>query len=398
MGKEGTGDGGKTRGGGRKKGGTGKKAGKNRKAVRVRPDDGGTKPIARSEKSRPGIGGAASRRGLKEAMFWSPLSGKKVQCNLCHHGCRIAPGKTGICRVRKNVKGELFSIVYGLATAMNMDPIEKKPLFHFHPGTRILSYGTIGCNFRCRYCQNHPISQCEVGVKDLKDVGPPEKPVETAIEMGCRGIAWTYNEPTTWYEYTYDASRLAKKKGLWVAYVSNGYIKEPPLRNLAPYLDAVNVDVKGFDRDKYRKTSGAEMDHVLDTCRLIKELGLHLEISYLVIPTHNDSKVEISAFCRWVAVELGSDVPVHFLRFHPDFQWTHLAPTRLPALLRAYQIALKEGLDYPYLGNIPNEGYEDTRCPDCDAAVILRKGHSVAGNNLKAGKCPGCAREMPIIV
>jgi pyruvate formate lyase activating enzyme len=335
--------------------------------------------------------------GLKKAMFQTSLEDGKVRCGLCHHNCALAKGKPGICRVRKNKGGKLYTTIYSLATAVNVDPIEKKPFFHFHPGAPILSFGTKGCNFRCSYCQNFNISQKVDGLKGLKSIGPPDKPADMAREMGCKAIAWTYNEPTIWYEYIYDSSKVAKRKGLLVTFVSNGYIREAPLRNLAPYLDAINIDIKGFNAGEYKKTSGADMGKVMETCKLILELDLHLEISYLVIPTYNDSAEEVSRFSRWVVEELSPDVPVHCLRLHPDYQWVHLPQTQLPTMLQAYQTALKEGLNYPYLGNIPNEGYEDTRCFECDAAVIKRRGHAVLENNLKKGQCPECGAKLPIV-
>jgi pyruvate formate lyase activating enzyme len=342
-----------------------------------------------------GVG--ATGRGIREAMFQSPQGGGKVICGLCNHGCSLPPGRVGLCRVRKNTKGKLYTIIYGLASAVSVDPIEKKPFFHFHPGTQILSFGSVGCNYRCEYCQNYSISQEEIDVKGLKDLGPPDKPTVMAQEMGCRGIAWTYNEPTIWFEYVYEASKVAKKNGLRVVQVSNGYAKEAPLRQMAPYLDAINIDIKGFNKDRYRSASNAKLDHVLDTCRLVRDLGIHLEISYLLIPTHNDSREEITAFSRFVVDELGPDVPVHFLRYHPDYKWVHIPPTTLASMLKAYQTALREGLNYAYLGNITNDGYEDTRCPECDFAVISRKGHNVTKNRLVKGQCPECGGNIPVI-
>jgi pyruvate formate lyase activating enzyme len=372
-----------------------KVAGGGKEAVRVR------KSAKKGARKRGGTGAGEgaidTTAGTREAMFQSPLDDGRVRCNLCHQNCELAEGKTGICRVRKNIGGTIHTTIYGLASAVNLDPVEKKPFFHFHPGAPVLSYGTVGCNFRCRYCQNHSISQCEASTSNLRDQGPAGRPAARARELGCRGIAWTYNEPTIWYEYMYDASKVAKKEGLWVALVSNGYMKEAPLRRLAPYMDAINIDVKGFDAGKYMKVSGAKLEKIQDTCRLMRELDIHLEISYLIIPGHNDSKEEMTAFCRWVSDDLGPDTPVHFLRFHPDYKWAHKPATSLPAMLRGYQTALREGLNYPYLGNISNEGYEDTRCPACDALVIQRKGHSVVKNNLRKGKCPECGGDIPVL-
>ena len=315
---------------------------------------------------------------------------------LCPHRCTISEGKRGICGVRKNKKGELNTMIYGLATSVTPDPIEKKPLFHFHPGTYALSFGTVGCNLKCLHCQNHNISQVKLDDMrfrslDVKDV------VKIAKKYQCQGIAWTYNEPSIWYEFTYDASIIAKKEGLYTCYVSNGFIEREPLEKISPYLDAMNIDVKSFNNDFYKKICKAKLKPVLDTCILAKELDIFLELTYLIIPTRNDSEEEISKYCKWVVDNLGEETPVHFSRFHPDYKMIDSIATPMSTLTRAYEIARQAALKYVYLGNVPHGDYENTYCPACKELLIERAGFSTRRHYVKDGKCPKCDLVIPLV-
>ena len=287
----------------------------------------------------------------KEAMFWTVKDSGKVQCQLCPHNCTISEGKTGICNVRKNVGGKLWTLVFGLSSTGAADPIEKKPLYHFYPGSQVLSFGTVGCNLKCKQCQNFSTSQnTPDGV--LVDTTPPEAAVELAANKGCKGVAWTYNEPTIWYEYTYYGSKHARKLGLYTVYVSNGYINPKPLRKIAPYLDAMNIDVKGFNPEFYKKVCKAKLEPVLKTCKLAYELGLHIEITNLIIPTLNDNIEEIREMAKWIKENLDENVPLHFSRFHPDYKLIDLPQTPEKTLIEAHNVAVSEGLNYVFLGNI----------------------------------------------
>ena len=333
---------------------------------------------------------------MKEAMFWRKLKDDKVECELCPHRCKISKGKRGICGVRENQKGKLYTLIYGLATSITPDPIEKKPLYHFHPGTYALSYGTVGCNLKCQHCQNFGISQAKIESMHLKKVRVDDV-VNNARRLKCQGIAWTYNEPTIWYEFTYDASKIAKKMGLYTCYVTNGFIEPEPLEKINPYLDAMNIDVKSFSEDFYKRTCKAKLEPVLRTCELAKKLRIHIELTYLIIPGQNDSEKEISKFCSWIADSLDTKTPVHFSRFHPDYNMRDSIATPMSTLGKAYEIAQKEGLEYIYLGNVPHGDYENTVCPSCSELLIERIGFSTRQYLLKDGKCPKCGAIMPIL-
>jgi len=329
-------------------------------------------------------------------MHYAALDGRKVKCGLCPHNCTIAEGKRGICGVRKNIAGKLYSLIYGRISSAHPDPIEKKPLYNFHPGSTILSFGTLGCNLRCLHCQNHTISQAREADFEMLTPLKIAELAPMARESGSAGIAWTYNEPTIWHEFTFDGCREAKKHGLYTVYVSNGFINEDPLREVAPYLDAVNVDVKAFTEKFYKEISGARLQPVLDACKLYRELKVHLELTYLIIPTHNDSASELEQFCRWVAEDLGPDVPVHFSRFHPDYKLNDVGPTPMKKIEEACIIGKKAGLDFVYGGNVPHGDYENTRCPKCNELLIERHGFFAELRGLRGGKCSNCGRNIPI--
>lgn len=329
----------------------------------------------------------------KEAKFWKTLNSKKVQCVLCLHKCKIDEGKTGICEVRKNEGGKLYSLIYGSCSSMAVDPIEKKPFYHFHPGTNAFSVGTVGCNFKCKHCQNYGISTAKPDHSHLRDI-TSESVIEHVKNNNCQGIAWTYNEPTIWYEFSLDSSKLAKKHGLYTCYVTNGYIGEEPLKEISPYLDAMNVDVKAFTDDFYKNICKASLEPVLNTCELAKELKIHLELTYLVIPGYNDSLDEIKKFCNWVAEKLGNNVPIHFSRFHPDHNMTDVKATPIDTLLKIYDVAKNAGLLFPYLGNVPHGDYENTICPKCENVCIKRHGFSTDLKGITNGKCTNCGTKV----
>lgn len=327
---------------------------------------------------------------MHNAMFWEPLKNKKVQCILCPHNCKISEGKRGICRVRINKKGKLFSLVYGLTSPGAVDPIEKKPLYNFHPGSLVYSFGTLGCNFKCKHCQNYYTSQAEPDERGVKQISPQEA-VKLAVVNNCSGVAWTYNEPTIWYEYTYDGSVTAKKLDLYTVYVTNGYINPEPLEKISPYLDAMNVDVKSFDNKFYKKICGGKLGPVKATCELARKLGIHIEITNLIIPNYNDDLDMIREMCNWVSTKLGDRTPVHFSRFHPAYKLKDTPPTPEATLVKAHDIAVEEGLKFVYLGNIIHPDFGDTYCPKCKKAVIQRGGfYSKTRIKLKKGKCSKC--------
>lgn len=262
---------------------------------------------------------------IKEAMLYDKLEGNKVRCRVCSHRCIVAHGKRGFCRVRENRNGTFYTLIYNTVSSEAVDPIEKKPLFHFYPGTLAYSLGTIGCNFRCAHCQNWTISQIEIDEACTVEITPTEA-VQRAITTGARTITWTYNEPTIWYEYTYDCARLAKEAGIATAYITNGYITAEALEHISPYLDAFRVDIKAFTEEFYRSVASAKLGPVLESTKLARELGMHVEVVNLVIPGHNDSAQEIRSMVRWIYGNLGADTPLHFTRFHPQYRMSDASP------------------------------------------------------------------------
>ncbi|MCR4438581.1 MAG: AmmeMemoRadiSam system radical SAM enzyme [bacterium] len=328
---------------------------------------------------------------MKEALFYAKLEGGKVRCELCPHRCIIGEGKTGVCGVRQNKGGVLYSLVYGKAIAVHVDPIEKKPLFHVYPGSRSFSLATVGCNFSCRFCQNADISQMprntgHVAGEDL----PPDEVVAAALRHHCRTIAYTYTEPTVFYEYAEACAQGAVAHGIKNVFVTNGFICEEPLRRLQGVLHAANVDLKGFDEQFYRKVVGGRLDSVLQTLRLMKELGMWVEVTTLLVPTHVDQEDQLRAIARFIVEELGKETPWHVTRFYPQYRLTDLPPTPLASLHRARQIGLEAGLHYVYSGNVPSDEGEHTYCYKCGATVIERHGFSVRQVRLREGACAHC--------
>ncbi len=334
---------------------------------------------------------------IKEGVLYDELPGNKVKCNVCAHRCTIAESKVGICGTRKNIKGRIHTLIYNTVSSEAVDPIEKKPLYHFLPGTLSYSLGTIGCNFRCLHCQNWNISQVSLEEAYTKEI-TPEEAVRRALAAGCSSISWTYNEPAIWHEYTYDSAVLAKKAGLKTIYVTNGYITPEALRRMASYLDAYRVDIKSFSDEFYKKVCGARLAPVLESTKLAKELGMHVETITLVIPGRNDSKEELAHIARWVHDNLGEDTPMHFTRFHPMHKMDHVAATPLSTLEMAHGIAKKEGMRFVYLGNVGGHKYENTYCPRCDALLIERAGFRVGEVRVKDGKCARCGEGIPMVL
>ncbi|SFM21050.1 pyruvate formate lyase activating enzyme [Methanolobus profundi] len=330
-------------------------------------------------------------------MLYDRLEGGKVQCRLCSHRCRISLGKRGLCAVRENREGVLYTLNYNVVSSEAVDPIEKKPLFHFRPGSLAYSLGTIGCNFRCKHCQNWTISQIDIDESNAIEMSP-EVAVERALASGAEVIAWTYNEPTIWFEYTYDCAKLAKEAGLGTVYVTNGYITREGLEMIAPYLDAFRVDIKAFTEKFYHDIAGAKLAPVLESAKLARELGMHVEVINLIIPTLNDSPDEIREMCVWIRENLGRETPVHFTRFHPYYKLQNLPSTPLVTLERAYDIAREEDLQYVYVGNVPGTEYENTFCPQCGELLIKRGMFSVELNRMTDERtCPRCGRQIAIV-
>jgi pyruvate formate lyase activating enzyme len=332
----------------------------------------------------------------KIASFWKKINDKKIKCSLCAHNCNIDEGKVGRCGVRKNEKGTLYTLIYGSTSSLASDPIEKKPLYHFYPGSYAFSMGTIGCNFKCSHCQNFSISTAKADFPYLKEI-TPEQVVALAKQHNCQGVSYTYNEPTIWHEFAFDSAKLVKKEGLYTCYVTNGYISEEPLRELSKYLDAMNIDVKSFNEDFYKKVCKSRLEPVLNTCRLANELDIHIELTYLVIPGYNDKIEDIRNFCRWIVEKLDVNTPVHFSRFHPDYNMTDVKMTPMETLLKIYEVAKEEGILFPYLGNVYHGEYENTYCPKCGSISIERNNYSISLEGLNQNNCSKCGNILPII-
>jgi pyruvate formate lyase activating enzyme len=328
---------------------------------------------------------------LREALLWEPTEGERVQCYLCPHRCRIADGQLGICGVREAQGGKLYTAVYALVVAGHVDPIEKKPLFHFYPGSTAMSVATPGCNFRCRWCQNYSISQMTKGDGRFLEGSnlPPEDLVALAQQRGCRSISYTYTEPTIFMEYALDSARLAHEKGIANNFVSNGFMTAEALRLIEPYLDAINVDLKSFSEDTYRRLIGGRLEPVLETLRLIRQSRIWLEVTTLVIPDLNDSDEELTKIATFIA-NLGPHIPWHISRYHPDYQYDSAPPTPRSTLARARRIGLDAGLRYVYTGNLPGDEGESTYCYGCGKVLIQRVGFQILANRLREGRCPDC--------
>jgi len=324
----------------------------------------------------------------------TPHTGTYVRCNLCPHGCFIAEGERGHCRVRENRGGRLFSVVYGNPCAVHVDPIEKKPFYHFLPTAAAFSLATAGCNLRCLYCQNWQISQVPPEGAQNADL-PPEEVVRYAQMYNAPVIAYTYTEPTVFYEYMLATARLAREAGLLNVVISAGFINPDPLRELCAAVDGIKIDLKGYDEDFYREVCGAELGPVLEAIRTIYESGTHLEIVNLVVPTLNDRMDQLRALARWVAQDLSPDVPLHFTRFHPQYRLQNLPPTPVESLETAREIALEEGVRFVYVGNVPGHPGNNTYCPACGQPIVVRQGFAVVEYHLEGGNCAYCGEPIP---
>ena len=326
---------------------------------------------------------------IKEAMFWEKLEGKTGQCHLCAHECKIPDSKFGICGVRKNVEGILYTMAYAQVIAANIDPIEKKPLYHFLPGSISYSIATIGCNFKCGFCQNWQISQASVREGDIVSGRQmmPEWVVQEAKSSNCLSISYTYTEPTIFFEYAYDTARQAKLAGLKNVFVTNGYMTRDALEKIKPYLDAANVDLKSFRDDSYKKTCKARLQPVLDTIAAMRELGIWLEVTTLVVPGENDSDEELGQIAEFLA-QIDNNIPWHISQFHPDYEFRDHMTTPIETLKKAMEIGQRAGLRYIYLGNVL-EG-TNTYCYRCHELIVARRYMGLNRNNLENGRCPSC--------
>lgn len=331
---------------------------------------------------------------IRPSLYQQPLENGAVKCLLCPHQCVLYEEKTGLCHTRQNRNGVLYTLAYGNPCSLNVDPIEKKPLFHFLPGSKILSLATAGCNFKCLNCQNWEITQSSPQKLRAYDL-PPEAVVELAGENNIPSIAFTYTEPTVFYEYVLDTAKLAHEKNIKTVIVSNGYINEKPLLDLCHFLNAANIDLKCFDTHLYRKLTGGSLEPVLKTLKTLKEQGVWLEITNLIIPTYSDSTEMVTSMCKWLMDNGFEDTPLHFSRFFPAHQLPNLPPTPIKTLLAAREIAQTAGMKYVYVGNVPTLGYENTVCPSCQKLLIERTGFTVKKNFINDGKCAFCHADIP---
>jgi len=331
-----------------------------------------------------------------EAYLYEALEDKKVKCNLCSHRCAIKDGRRGICGVRQNESGILKTLVYGNLIARHIDPIEKKPLFHFLPGTLSYSIATVGCNFRCRFCQNADIAQMPADHKGMimGDTFTPTAVVDAAQRGGCRSIAYTYTEPTVFFEFAYETARLAHERGIRNVFVTNGYMTAEALEMIHPYLDAANVDLKAFSDKYYKELCGAGLQHVQATLKLMKTRGIFVEVTTLIVPELNDDTAELKALAEFIAQDLGVETPWHISRFHPTYKLVDRAPTPVKTLLKARDIGLKAGLRYVYTGNVPGNAAENTFCYSCGEKVIERWGFQVGKLRLKNSQCEKCGAHI----
>lgn len=347
--------------------------------------------------------GKRGSKDMKEAAFYEKKQDGNVQCFLCPHHCVITPGKEGLCQVRRNVEGTLISLNYGKASSVHLDPVEKKPLYHFYPGKQILSLGTLGCNLSCSFCQNWSISQIPVNkidkyfdrtTEDLTPAGVGAMAAKFTKDNSV-GIAWTYNEPSIWFEFILDSAKEVKKLGLKNVLVSNGYMEKEPLMELLPYIDAINLDIKSMDDIFYKKLCGARLKPVLEYAKIAKKNCL-LEITNLIVTGENDSPEHLQSLVDFIADELGKDTPIHFSRYHPDFQFDAPA-TPVETLELAFRIA-SEKLDYVYVGNVWYGSWDSTLCPSCKKIIIDRSGYKLNAMNIRDGsQCGFCGGNVAVV-
>ncbi len=327
---------------------------------------------------------------LVEARYYEKLPNRKIKCVLCPRECVIDDLERGYCGVRENRGGTYYTLVYGKPCTAHIDPIEKKPFFHFLPGTTAFSIATVGCNVLCKFCQNWEISQARPEQVSSSDA-PPEQIVRLARTNKCESISYTYTEPVVFTEYMYDTAVAGRREGVKSVMVSNGYIKPEPMKDLCKVLDGVKIDLKAFTERFYKELVAGKLRPVLDTLVLLRQENMWTEIVYLVIPGQNDDPKELTELCAWIRTELGQDVPVHFTRFHPQYRLTNLPPTPIATLKKAREIGLDAGLHFVYTGNIPGDPGENTYCPNCKKILIRRVGFSILEMRIKNGRCPDCS-------
>lgn len=333
-------------------------------------------------------------RFIAPARYWEKLPEKKVVCKLCPKECVVANRERGYCGVRENHNGEYKTLVYNRLCSAHADPVEKKPFFHFLPGTLAFSFSTAGCNFECKYCQNWQISQFRPEQVRAMYM-TPEKIVRVAKSTGSRSVAFTYGEPVVFFELMYDTAVKAREAGLRPIVITNGFYQEKPLRDLCKVVDAIKVDFKGFSEKFYREICDGELKPVLRNLKIIKESGVWLELVVLIVPTLNDSPSEIEAMSKWIMKNLGPDVPIHFSRFHPEYKLKNLPPTPVKTLEQCHKIARDNGIKFVYIGNVWAHKYENTYCPRCGTLLINRVGYMVEPPRLKNGRCPKCNEPIP---
>lgn len=330
---------------------------------------------------------------MKEAMFYEKLDEYKVRCFLCVHHCTVHDRKRGLCGVRENRGGTFYSLVYGKLISMNIDPIEKKPLFHFCPASHSMSISTAGCNFRCKHCQNFDISQYPKEHMDIPgQEATPKQVVDAADKAGCRSISYTYTEPTIFFEFALDCARLAHERGIKNVFVSNGYTGSEAVKTIAPFLDGNNIDLKG-DNEFYKKVCGAKLQPVLDTIKLMHELGVWVEITTLVIPGYNDSEESLGRIIDFIK-SVDPSIPWHVTQFYPTYELMDRPRTPLATLRKARDMGIEGGLKYVYEGNVPGEGRESTYCPNCKELLIERFGYRVSYNKIRDDKCFSCSTKI----
>jgi pyruvate formate lyase activating enzyme len=329
-----------------------------------------------------------------EARFYEKLPGKNVRCKMCPRGCVVGDRQRGHCRVRENWGGTYYSLVHSRVCAAHIDPIEKKPFFHFHPGILAFSLATAGCNVNCKFCQNWEISQAQPEDLPARYM-PPADVAALAKQNQCPAVAFTYSEPTVFNEFVTDAADAAREQGMKAVVISNGFIQQEPLKRLCRHVDAIKIDLKAFSAKYYREVVNGELQPVLDTLVTTRKEAKWMEIVHLVVPTLNDSDKEFRELVRWIKANLGADVPIHFTRFHPLYLLKNLPPTPVETLERAKAIADAEGLEYAYIGNVPGHPAENTRCPKCRRLLIERAGFTITQNHIRKGKCEYCQHVIP---
>jgi pyruvate formate lyase activating enzyme len=335
---------------------------------------------------------------MREAILWVPRDDGRVRCGLCPHRCTIAQGHEGVCGVRRNVDGVLVALTYARVSSVAVDPIEKKPVFHYFPGTKALSLGSVGCTMRCGHCQNWSISRANTEDGELRDL-PADTVADLAESYGCLGVAFTYNEPVIWAEYVIDVSTAARERGLYTVMVTNGWITPEGLDALGGCIDVWRVDVKGLDDFQYRSLCHVDSAApVLEQAeRAKREWGMHVEVVTNVVPTVNDDEATLRGIARWIRERLGEDTPWHVTRFFPYLEFAHLPPTPLETLSAAVRFGREEGLSFVFLGNVEGPGAEDTVCPSCGTTVIARDGYRVLSDRTRDGGCPRCSRPLGVV-